>query len=394
MEGHEYGETVTDPFPNSGWRDLNDASGGENGDKCAWTNIADVAFSTGSYAMQPLWSNSANACVMSTKVVTTYALTVSKSGTGTGTVTGSPGPINCGATCTGSYNSGTSVTLTEAPASGSTFAGWSGACSGTGTTCLVTMTAAKSVTATFNGGSPPPRSEESAVTFDGWAPFSDASGTYRSSKVTGNTAQFSFTGTGVTWLTKKGPTSGNASVSIDGVAKGTFDLYASTAQSSTVSFTGLAATAHKVLIKVLGTRDASATDYRVAVDGFTVGTTTTQENSAKVLYETWKGVTATAASGGSYRMAKAAGRTASFSFTGIGVDWITYTGPAWGKASVTIDGVSKGTIDLYAATTHAQSAESFSGLTSGSHTITVKVLGTKNAAATSTAVSVDAFVVH
>ena len=70
-------------------------------------------------------------------------------GTGSGTVTSSPSGINCGSTCTANYASGTSVTLTAAPASGSTFAGWSGACTGTGT-CTVSMTAARNVTATFN----------------------------------------------------------------------------------------------------------------------------------------------------------------------------------------------------------------------------------------------------
>jgi endoglucanase len=48
-----------------------------------------------------------------------------------------------------SYASGTSVTLTAIPAAGNTFAGWSGACTGTGA-CTVVMTAARSVTATFN----------------------------------------------------------------------------------------------------------------------------------------------------------------------------------------------------------------------------------------------------
>jgi Divergent InlB B-repeat domain len=48
------------------------------------------------------------------------------------------------------FNFGSTVTLTESPASGSTFAGWSGAgCSGTGT-CTVTMNAAQTVTAAFN----------------------------------------------------------------------------------------------------------------------------------------------------------------------------------------------------------------------------------------------------
>lgn len=77
-----------------------------------------------------------------------YNLTVTKSGTGTGTVTGSDGLINCGSTCSVNYESGKTVTLTAVTGSGSIFSGWSGACTGTGT-CTVSMTAAKSVTATF-----------------------------------------------------------------------------------------------------------------------------------------------------------------------------------------------------------------------------------------------------
>ncbi|WP_297561901.1 fibronectin type III domain-containing protein [Meiothermus sp.] len=85
-----------------------------------------------------------------TSAAPTFALTVNKNGTGSGTVTSSPAGINCGATCTASFAQGTTVTLTAAPASGSVFAGWSGGgCGGTGT-CTVTMSAAQSVTATFN----------------------------------------------------------------------------------------------------------------------------------------------------------------------------------------------------------------------------------------------------
>jgi len=83
----------------------------------------------------------------------TFALAVTKSGTGSGTVTSSPSGINCGSTCNASYNSGTSVTLTAAAASGSTFGSWGGACSGTATACTVSMTAARNVTATFNSSS-------------------------------------------------------------------------------------------------------------------------------------------------------------------------------------------------------------------------------------------------
>src|SRR3990167_2290491 len=77
----------------------------------------------------------------------TFTLTVTKGGSGDGMVTGTG--IKCGMTCSASFNSGTSVTLTATPASGSFFAGWSGGCSGTGT-CTVTMTANASVTAKFS----------------------------------------------------------------------------------------------------------------------------------------------------------------------------------------------------------------------------------------------------
>ena len=80
---------------------------------------------------------------------TLFRLDVAKAGTGTGTVTSSPAGINCGADCTEDYANGTPVTLTATADAGSVFAGWSGACSGTGT-CSVTMSQARSVTATFN----------------------------------------------------------------------------------------------------------------------------------------------------------------------------------------------------------------------------------------------------
>ncbi len=80
-----------------------------------------------------------------------FVLAVTKSGTGSGTVSSNPGGISCGSTCQATYAAGTSVSLTAAPASGSTFGGWGGACSGTATTCTVSMNAARSITATFTG---------------------------------------------------------------------------------------------------------------------------------------------------------------------------------------------------------------------------------------------------
>lgn len=84
------------------------------------------------------------------RTVRSYAMTITKTGTGSGMVTSSPAGINCGTSCVYSYSDGTKVTLTAVADAGSAFVGWSGGgCAGTGT-CVVTVNAAKSVTATFN----------------------------------------------------------------------------------------------------------------------------------------------------------------------------------------------------------------------------------------------------
>ena len=75
-------------------------------------------------------------------------LEVQKSGAGAGTVTSSPAGISCGADCQRYYKKNTTVTLSAAAGAGSTFAGWSGACSGMAG-CTVTMDVNKSVTAQF-----------------------------------------------------------------------------------------------------------------------------------------------------------------------------------------------------------------------------------------------------
>ncbi len=71
--GHEYAESITDPVPGTGWIDLGDGiSGGEVADKCAWRGsgwgggdpAGNVTLSTGTFAMQSLWSNAAGSCVM------------------------------------------------------------------------------------------------------------------------------------------------------------------------------------------------------------------------------------------------------------------------------------------------------------------------------------------
>ncbi|WP_168058585.1 InlB B-repeat-containing protein [Candidatus Manganitrophus noduliformans] len=144
----------------------------------------------------------------------TLNLSVTKTGTGTGTVTSSPAGIDCGATCSASFGSGASVTLTAAPSAGAIFAGWSGACSGTGTgTCLVTMDAAKSVAATFNV-----QTFSLAVTKAG-----TGSGTVTSSPAgidCGATCSFTFT-TGTTVTLTAPPSADSVFIGWSGACSGT-----------------------------------------------------------------------------------------------------------------------------------------------------------------------------
>jgi len=84
-----------------------------------------------------------------------HELAVSGAGTGNGSVTSDVAGVSCTLTagvasddCNELYDNGTIVTLTAAADAGSRFANWSGACTGTAT-CQVTMSQARSVTATF-----------------------------------------------------------------------------------------------------------------------------------------------------------------------------------------------------------------------------------------------------
>ncbi len=77
-------------------------------------------------------------------------LAVSLAGTGSGTVTSNPAGINCGGACAAVFPSDSIVSLTAAPATGSTFAGWSGDVVSSANPITVLMDTSHNVTAIFN----------------------------------------------------------------------------------------------------------------------------------------------------------------------------------------------------------------------------------------------------
>jgi len=82
---------------------------------------------------------------------TSVQLTVKSAGSGAGTVTSTPAGINCPQSCTASFPKGTAVVLTPSPEAGTTFAGWSGPCTGTGI-CKLTLETSTAAMPTFELG--------------------------------------------------------------------------------------------------------------------------------------------------------------------------------------------------------------------------------------------------
>lgn len=216
-----------------------------------------------------------------------------------------------------------------------------------------------------------------------WRTVSTASasgGSYATSRIAGASASFAFTGTSVSWYTVTGPTFGKATVYVDGVAKLSVNNYATALKYGVVrTVSGLTNAPHVVKVVAAG---------GTAVDRFVVATTTTQQNAASVTY-LWGTVAASGASGGRYAVEDQAGASVSFTFKGTSVTWWTVTSPAMGKATVYVDGVAKGTFDLYSASTAYNVKRTFGGLSNAVHTLKITVLGTKRSGATGTRVAVD-----
>jgi len=226
------------------------------------------------------------------------------------------------------------------------------------------------------------------------------------------TATITFSGTRLDWIATKGYTMGKAAVSLDGGAPVTVDLYNSTTlrQQKVWSTGALADGVHTVVISWLGQRSQASGGTRVSLDAVDIVGTLTQVSATPAAapsppptrYEQkdsrfayaggWTAVSATDASGGSYRRADEAGATVTVTFDGTYLAWIAAVGPRCGKAKVSVDDSAPVTVDLYnSSVTYQKKVWDTGTLVSGTHTIRIEWTGTKNAGATESAITVDAF---
>ena len=117
-----------------------------------------------------------------------------------------------------------------------------------------------------------------------------------------------------------------------------------------------------------------------------------QENNAAIKYTTpgWTRQTLSGANGGSVDFATLKGKTATLTFTGFQVAWMSTQGPTRGSATVKLDAGSLVTINTNTSSAHAAHiVDVVTAAAQGAHKLVVNVLGT----AGHPRIDVDAFVV-
>src|SRR5438105_1492632 len=146
------------------------------------------------------------------------------------------------------------------------------------------------------------------------------------------------------------------------------------------------------LFRVRATDTAGHVSAFAASAPFTVSVA--QESDPNIAYAgKWPIAARTNAFGGSTSSNSVAGSTAIYTFTGSYVAWLTEKDPTHGQTIVSIDGVATPMIDNYNAGSLPRRVMFVQAVSPGTHTIALRVLATKNAAATGTRTAADARVV-
>ena len=145
----------------------------------------------------------------------------------------------------------------------------------------------------------------------------------------------------------------------------------STAASMNVNL----APGHKYKFKVIATDNAGNTSAAAAGQTYTL--TRYQENSSSITYSSgWTRQALSGASGGYVKYATAAGKTATFTFTGIQVAWVSTQGPKYGSATVKLDSGTGQTINTNFSVNRLAHVVDVISTSLASHHLVVKVLGT------------------
>jgi hypothetical protein len=366
VEGHEYAETVTDPLINA-WSDYGDPYGGEIGDKCAWRNLFNLTLTTGTFAMQPLWSNAANACAQHATVGVpgTPTIGTATAGDRQATVAFSAPASDGGATIS-------SYTVIAHDATNSSRGGQTAS----GSQSPITITGLTdgdsysfTVTATNVNGSSPSSATSNTVIPQAssvGAPGQPTYHFYTPSRLTSGgtplvpeqTQWTASSTTGVSYELQEQVNGGAWTTVYTGTA---LQFQTQLAFNSTYDF------------RVRSTLSGTASGW-VANTAFTV---VPYPESAMTFTGTWTSTSNTQLWGGIGKYTKAANAAASLSFNGRTFAIIGNKGPGNGSAKLYVDGVAKSTMNEHATgTSYRNIVGQWGWPSTGSHTVKIANLAT------------------
>lgn len=226
------------------------------------------------------------------------------------------------------------------------------------------------------------------------------------SNTAGNTATVAFIGTGIQVYAVTDTNEGIATVSVDGGTATNIDLYSSTRNGNQGVWTSpvLPSGNHVLTVAVTGTKNSSASGVYVSLDRFqvtnvlTVDDTVTGSGQNQIAYAgAWGSCSpcngdpaSPALYNQSNHWSNGTNNTAVLAFTGTQVRLFAVTDTNGGIAAVSVDGGAETPVDLYGSSRVGNSPVWASPtLSPGSHTVAVRVTGTKNPSATNSYVCLD-----
>ena len=229
-------------------------------------------------------------------------------------------------------------------------------------------------------------------------PWSGRSISY--SNAAGASVTLPFNGTAIGWVGYRGPEGGIAQLFVDGAPAGQVDTYYHSPRFQATLFTasGLANGDHSLTIRATGAKNSQATDALVMVDALDVttpGTRFEEEDPAIVYSGDWiHGNLNRTWSEGTISESSEPGARATLTFTGTSVAWIGCGKITTGIARVYVDGVFAQEIDTFAPPPIEGYQRTFfkrTGLSPGTHTLTLEATGRKNPQAAYSYIVLDAF---
>ena len=254
--------------------------------------------------------------------------------------------------------------------------------------------------------------DDPRITYVGaWYPNTNAlesGGSATLAVVKGSQVVLNFTGTGITWIGESDGFTGICYVTLDGVQT---QVDTSNSTGATLynqklfSATGLTPGNHHMTIEIIHGHDGSTDQSWIWVDAFDIDNGSLVQGpipaTSGAMDQTtvsanysghWFNNAGAAYSNGSVNSAVDTNAHVDFTFNGTSVSWIGYRDEYSGIAQVSIDGNVVATVDTYLTPAKAQSTTwSTSGLSAGSHTLTITVTGNKNAASGGNWIWVDGF---